>query len=29
MSHLQQHVVQFLPAELEVIAAAGDAPVGA
>jgi len=28
MSRLQQHVAEFLPAELEVIATVGDAPVG-
>jgi heme-degrading monooxygenase HmoA len=29
MSHVQEHVAQFVPAELEVIATVGDAPVGA
>ena len=29
MGHVQQHVAQFAPAELEVVATVDDAPVGA
>jgi hypothetical protein len=29
MSHLQQHIGEFVPAELAVIAAVGDGTVGA